>query len=356
MKTILLSLLVFALPIKAAVEGVVYNGTTGREQPDVSVTLMKLEQGMIPAGSTRSDNYGKFRFGDSVAGSAQAGPILLRADFDGVTYNQMIPPGSRTGDVKVTVYRAAKAEGGAGAPETRILLLEPNGREMVANEFFLFRNQSQPPVTYVNPQEGTLRFYLPPSAKGVVQVSATGPGGMPLREAAEKTGQPDVMKLNFAIKPGESRIELTYLVPYQSPMQLELRSLYDSMITRVAAPAGVTLSGEGLQALPPNPDIKASVFGVPKGKSFQLAISGEGRLARDRESGGDGGGGEGDKISIIPAAIHSQLGIVLGFSLLILAVGFYALYTASPAAQAAQPEKAEKPAQQQAKTRGRRKA
>ena len=351
MKTILLSLIVFALPAAAAVEGVVYNGTTGREQPDVPVTLMKLEQGMVPAGTTRSDSYGKFRFADSAGG--QPGPILLRAEFDGVTYNQMIPPGSRTGDVKVTVYRAAKAEGGAAAPATRIVLLEPSGREMAVNEFFLFQNASQPAVTYVNPQQGTLRFYLPASAKGVVQASATGPGGMPLRETAQKTDQPDVMKLNFAIKPGESRIELTYLIPYQSPMQLELRSLYDSMVTRVAAPAGVTLSGDGLQSMPENPQIKASVFSVPQVKAFALAVSGEGRLSRGREASAESGGEGADSISVIPAAIHNQLPLVLGFTLVILAVGFYALYSASPAVQA---EKAEKPAEKPAKQRGRRKA
>ena len=337
----LLCLLVLASPVHGAVEGVVLNGTTGREQGGVEVTLLKLEQGMIPVGTARSDNYGKFRFIQSV--SAQATPFLLRGEFEGVTYNQMIPPGARTGDIKLTVYRSVKAQGNAGAPEQHFFLFEPGGKEMIVNEFFLFRNQSNPPVTYADPQQGTLRFYLPAAAKGVVQASATGPGGMPIRVTAEESERPDIHTINFPIKPGDSRIELTYLVPYQSPMEFEVRSLYDGLATRIAAPSGVALSGDGLQPLPENPQIKASLFNLPDTKSFRFSIAGEGRLSRERESTGEGGG---NNISIIPAAIHSQLALVLGFTFAILALGFYTLYAATPAA----------PAEKPARGRGKRKS
>lgn len=324
-------LMLAAAPLFAAIEGVVLNGSTGREQPDVNVTLVKLDQGMVPVGTARSDAYGKFRFAQSAVGpTGQPAPVLLRAEFEGVTYNQMIPPGSRTADVKVTVYRAAKADGKAGAPEQRIVLFQPSGREMVVDEFYLFQNASQPPVTYADAKQGTLRLYLPAEAKGVVQASATGPGGMPVRIAAEKSDQTGMYKVNFPIKPGESRINLSYLVPYESPMQFEVQSLYQGLVTRVAAPTGVTLSGDGLQALPENPQLKASVFGAPQGKSFQLSISGQGRLSADRAQANEGGG---ENISVVPAAIHNQLALVLGFTLTILALGFFALYIASPAAE-----------------------
>lgn len=310
---------------QAAIEGVVINGTTGREQAGVEVTLLKLEQGMVPVGATRSDAAGKFRFVQSLTSSGgQPPPVMLRADFEGVTYNQMIPSGSRTGDVKVTVYRAVKAEGKGAAPEQHILLLEPSGREMIVSEFYAFRNQSQPPVTFVDARQGTLRFYLPAAAKGIVQASAAGPGGMPVRVTAEKSDQPDIHKVAFPIKPGESRVELTYLVPYQSPTELEVRTLYEGVATRVAAPPGVTLSGNGLKALPENPQIKASIFALPEAKSARLSIEGEGRLQREREQASEGG----DRISIMPAPIHKQIWVILGFVFAILALGFYGLYTA----------------------------
>lgn len=319
-----------AWPAGAAVEGTVWNGTTGREQGGVPVTLVKLGQGgMTPAGTTKSDTGGKFRFEQDAAGpGGQPMPILLRGEFDGVTYNQMIPPGTRTGDVRLTVYKSApvNVQSKAGMPAQRILFLEPSGQEMAINEFFIYQNQSQPPVTYADAKQGTLRFYLPAASKGAVQVSATGPGGMPLHETAEKTGQPEVYKVNFAIKPGETRIELTYAVPYQSPMDFDVRSLYDGLTTRVAAPSGVTLAGDGLQPMAPNPQIQASIFAVPEAKLVKLSITGEGKLSQGDQQGDDQGG---ENISVIPAAIHNQLWLVLGFAFGILGLGFWALYAAS---------------------------
>jgi hypothetical protein len=327
----LVGALLLAIPAAAAVEGVVINGTTGREQPGVEVTLIKLDQGMVPVGTTKSDPAGKFRFGVDAEPGA---PMLLRGDFEGVNYNQMIPPGSRAADVRLTVYRSAPARDTAGAPEQRIILLEPSGGQMIVSEFYVYRNNAQPPVTYVDPKQGTLRFYLPPAAKGVVQVNATGPGGMPLKQTAEKTNEPDFYKVNFPIKPGETRLDITYLVPYHSPMEFEVHSAYDWLTTRVAAPSGVTLQGEGMEALPENPQIKASIFGLPEAKSYKMTISGEGRLSRGEEQGGEQNA---DSISISPAPINNKLWLVLGFAMGILALGFYALYNAGPggAAEAA---------------------
>jgi len=325
-QALLCAALLMALPAFAAVEGVVLNGSTGRPQPGVEINMVKLGQGMEPVGSSRSDAAGKFRFSQSVDPGS---PILLRGEFEGVTYNQMIPPGSRTGDVRLTVFPTAPAKGTSGAPEQRILLLEPSGGRLIVNEYYIYRNNAQPAVTYVDAKQGTLRFYLPAAANGQVQVNATGPGGMPLRQSADKAGEAGLYKVSFPIKPGETRIDLTYTIPYNSPMKFDVRSAYDWLTTRVAAPQGVTLSGEGMEALPENPQIKASVYGLPEARSYALSISGEGRLSRaeDEQQGGEQGG---DSISIVPSAIHGKMWLVLGFGLGILALGFYALYTAGP--------------------------
>ncbi|MBI3666736.1 MAG: hypothetical protein HY236_11035 [Acidobacteria bacterium] len=321
----------------AAVDGVVWNGTTGREQAGVTITLVKLEQGMMPAGSTRSDAEGKFHFAQNIVGAdTRPAPVLLRAEYEGVTYNQMIPPGTRTGDVRLTVYASAKT--GSKGPEQHIMLLEPSGQEMIVNESFLFRNKSQPPVTYVNASSGTLQFYLPAGAKGVVQVNATGPGGMPLRETATKTDQPDIYKLTFPIKPGESRIDLTYLVPYQQGMEFTGRTLYPEARTRLAAPIGVTVSGEGLEPLGEEPQTKAAIFGISDGSAFRLTINGEGRLTREQQ-GEDGQGGQ--TLEQIPAAVEKQVWWIVTFAAAILGLGFYGLYSAS--GQQVQPQKPERP-------------
>jgi len=313
-----LLLLLAALPALAAIQGYVENGTTGRKQGGVAVSLVKLDAGMQPIGSASSDDAGKFRFDSDVSGV----PMLLRAEFQGVTYSEMLQPGARAGDVKVTVYAASTAP---APPEQHVMLLEPSGRELIVNESFLFNNAAQPPVTYVDPKQGTLRFYLPAGANGVVQVNTQGPAGMPIRASADKTGEPDIYKISFPIKPGENRVDLTYKVPYSAGMEFSGRTLYQNVATRIAAPAGVEIAGEGLRSMGEEPQSKAAIFSLGV-NPFRVTISGQGKLSR---SGDSGGGGGGDSISIIPAAVYGQFWVILGFAAAILGLGFYGFYTAS---------------------------
>ena len=324
---ILLALAAAAMAAEAAIQGTVFNGTTTRPQAGVEVTLVKLDQGMTPVAATRSDAAGKFRFDQDV----QSAPALLRAEFDGVTYTERVTPGARAGEISLTVYRAVEASGPLGAPDQHVVLLEPSGAELIVNESFLYRNESKPPVSYVASQQGTLRFYLPPVAKGVVQASGTGPAGMPLRLTADKTTQPDIYEIGFPIKPGENRIDLTYVAPYKNPMEFAVRTLYPGVVTRVAAPDGVTLTGEGLRSMGQEPQTKASIFELGKVELARVTIAGEGRLARS-------GGGEesaGDEIAAAPAAVHEKLPWILGLGGAMLAAGFYALYTAQGSGGAA---------------------
>jgi hypothetical protein len=304
----------------AAVEGVVHNGTTGKPAPGVGVVLMKLDQGMVPVGSTKTDAAGKFRFETSVEGAHG----LLRAQFEGVTYTEIVTPGAGAQNIQLHVYSAAKEP---FPPESRVMLLEPSGSEMVVNESYLFRNDRQPPATYVGGPEGTLRFHVPPGARGAVQVHVSGVGGVPLRLNPERAGEANVFKVDHPIKPGENRIDLTYRVPYQSPLELAVRTLYPNVTTRIAAPQGVSIEAAGLQQMGQEPQTKASIFSIAAAE-FQLKIAGEGSLPRGREAGGEGGGGA---VSIMPAAVHQQRWIIFGFAAAILALGFYGLYTASGA-------------------------
>jgi len=332
--------LVLTAPLAAAVGGTVHNGTTGNPAGGVEVWLMKLDQGMVPVGSVKTDAAGKFRFDASIEGAHG----LLRAQYEGVTYTELVTPGAPAGDLKLHVYNTSKSP---LAPEQRVMLVEPAGSEVVVNESYLFRNQSQPPVTYTGSGQGTLRFFLPPGAKGKVQVSVAGVGGVPLRVTAEKTDQAGVHKVDQAIKPGESRIDLTYRVAYEPGAELAWRTMYPEVATRIAAPNGVTLTGEGLQPLGQEPRSKASIFSVARA-DFRVKITGEGQLPRGPESG-EGGGGEdgggGGSMSVIPAAVVEQRWIIYAFAGVILALGFYGLYAASggkPAAPVPTPTPAKK--------------
>ena len=323
-----------AARLSGAVEGTVHNGTTGRPAAGVEVALMKLDQGMVPVGTAKTDARGRFRFQADIAGAHG----LLRAQFEGVTYTEIVAPGARTADIRLPVYSASKS---APAPEMRVIFIEPSGGEMGVNESYLFRNQSQPPVTYVGDGQGSLRFYAPPGAKGLPQVSVQGAGGVPLRVNAGKTAEPDVYQVDHPIKPGENRIDVTYVLPYKSGLELPGRTLYPDVATRIAAPSGVTLAGDALRPLGEEPQTKASIFNIARA-DFKLTVTGEGRLPRDRGAGeGEGGGGE---IATVPAAVQQQQWMVFGFVAVILALGFYGLWMASgkPAPPPAPAAKAKK--------------
>ncbi len=316
----------------AAIDGVVINGTTGQPEPRVAVTLMSFDQGMDPVEETRSGPDGAFRLEKSLGGSGgRAVPGMLRAEFDGVSYSKMIPPGTPTSGVRLTVYSTVAGE--QLPPQRHIMFFEPGSSEMVVSESFLFSNDSKPPKTFRDPDQGTLRFYLPPAAKGIVQVSASGPASMPLRSMAQKTSQENVYMVDFPIKPGENRVDLTYLVPRSEASSFEGRLMYEGLSTQLAVPAGVTVEAEGLTPLGQEPQTQALVYQLPARTTFSLAISGEGQLARGGGAGGGAGGGGAEQtrsetqVRVAPAPVAKELAWIIGITAVILGVGFYNLYT-----------------------------
>ena len=318
-----------AMPlVGATVSGVVTNRTTGKPEPRVALTLISFAQGMDPVEEVYSGPDGKFEFAKEVPGMG-----MVRTDHQGVTYSTMLSPNVDRANVAVDIYEAVDKP--PVAPMGRVLVLEPGGTEMVVNESYLFENSTDPPVTYREAERGSLRFYLPAAAKGIVQVEASGPARMPLNAVAEKTEDPEIYKIDFPIKPGENRISLTYLVPQTDGQPFTSKSVYPDLQTRVAIPNGVEVQGEDLTDLGTEPSTQAKIYEIGGGGDFTITITGAGRL-RGRsaeESAGAAPPGEGPgEITIEPAGIHKELPWILGIAIAILALGFFNLYRAKSAA------------------------
>jgi len=308
--------LFFALPAFSAVDGTVINKTTGKPQAGATVTLYKLGQaGMESLESVKSDAQGKFLINQPVSG-----PHLIQTAYDGVTYNHILPPGSPTSGLSLDVYNSSKHPGSAHVLR-HFLIFEPSGGQLTVNEGFSFQNNG--PTTYNDPDDGTLKFYLPPAAKGGVQVKATAPQGMPIARAAEKSGQPDVYKVDFPIKPGETNFEVSYLLPYSSGAVYEGKVLYKlGEPTLLVAPNGITLKGDGLESKGREPRTQASVFGV-SGSDFKVEIAGS-LAAAETDTSDSGPGIE----EIPPKILQKNMIWILALALVILALGFVVLYRA----------------------------
>src|SRR5579885_2772032 len=199
-----------ALSAGAAVSGSVRNGTTGRPQAGAEVTLYRFGAGgMEPVARVQTDAQGNFSFNQDLNGG---GPSIVRVEREGVTYNHLLPPGSPSSGFTVMVYDASK-QAGETKVSKHMLLFQPSNGQMVVNETFIVDNGGK--TTWFNPAAGTIRFFLPKGASNLdVKGIAPDGSGMAVPVPADEAGRPDIYAAKFEIKPGQSRIDLNYSVPY----------------------------------------------------------------------------------------------------------------------------------------------
>ena len=329
-----------------AVDGTVINQTTGKPAGNATVTLYKLGQAGPEALETvHSDAQGRFQIKQSVTD----GPANLQATFEGVTYAHIMRPGQPTSGITLEVYNASKQPGGAKVAQ-HFLLLQPSQGQMVVDEVFIYQNDGK--TAYNDPENGTLKFFVPADAKGKVKVQAKAPGGLPIDQLAQKTGNAGAYKVDFAIKPGQTQFNITYMVPYTSPGRFGSKDLAGSTETLLVTPAGVELKGDGVEFDRKGPQ-DASIYRVKKAR-FELEVTGE-MAASETGQAAEGAGGGGPSLEqVMPklfAQINGDAGLwtkvdavkwILLMAAAILGLGFLLLYrqqATAEAASAAAPER-----------------
>jgi hypothetical protein len=326
-----LAVLAIVLPAlaTAAVEGVVLNESTSKPQPGATVTLIRLGNAMNTTGSVQSDAQGKFRIEQDLQADA---PHLLQVMHQSVTYNTMLPPGSPSTGIELKVYNAS-----ANAPDAKVtqhmMLVESNGSEVAISETIIFENTGK--VTFNRPT-GTLPIYVPPSVNTPIRVMVQAPQGMPIQRSAEKSDEPNTYVVKYPIRPGETRIDLSYSMPAAS--KFAGRILHGGGPVRVLAPVGVKLEGPDLVELGNEPRTQAMVYEL-RGTNLAFAVQGTGTL-RDSVSSGGGGAAAGEEdnspgIDQVKPRIYKRVEAVLALSLLMLAIGFVLLYRSDPSGSSA---------------------
>lgn len=307
----------------ASISGTVVNRTSGKPQAGVEITLVKPgAQGMKTIGKTVSDASGNFLFEKDQPGG---GPQLLQASYKGVNYNKLMTPNLPTSGVELDVYEVTKSPAVARVAQ-RMLVLEPSSSQIGVNETVIIENESD--RTYNNDALGATRFYVPPAANGQVRVNAQGPQGMPLPRPAEKTEEGDIFKVDFPIKPGETQIQVTYVLPVGSPFTFRGRVVgvkgMPSGPLRLVAPAGVTLAGNDIQQIGTEPSTQASIYNVLAADRFSVDVAGTGSLhAADEGAARDS---DSPQITQGQPQIYRHLGWLLILAFSILGVGFVILF------------------------------
>lgn len=311
MKIAALVLLAVA-PILAAVDGTIVNGTTGKPEPDTVVMLIQPTQsGMQTLGTTKSDAQGKFSFDNNDA----SGPRLIQAVFQGVQYNKMVPPGMPSTGVEIPVF-ASSNKAGTAKETQHFIVLQPGEKEMTVSEGLLY--VGDPKVTYYDPVKGSVRFYVPPEAKGPISVTVNPAGGMPIPRPALKTEVPNIYKIDYPVRPGETRFDLNYTVPTTSPMIFTDQLLHADAASNLVVPAGVTAKSDDLELAGTEPKTQASIYRI-KSASFKVEVDGTGALQPQSEGSGDDNGQP--QVQEVKPRIYESMYWILGMAFAILGLG-----------------------------------
>jgi hypothetical protein len=210
---------IFSLTLSATAQtlsGTVTNGTTGKPAAGDEVILINLTTTMEVAANTKADSNGKFSF--KLTGGA--GPHLIRAVHQGVTYHQIAPPG--VSSVDVDVYDVATKVSGLTVTAD-VIRFQADSGSMQGVRLFVVNNQSSPAKTQMN--DHNFEFYLPPGSK-IEQVQARAPNGQPIKAEAAPQAEKNRYAINFPLRPGETQFQLEFTLPYSGEIKIDPKPLY----------------------------------------------------------------------------------------------------------------------------------
>ena len=301
----------FTMAQGGTVRGTVKNGTTGQPAAGIDLTLVQPMGGMQEVAHAKSGARGEFTFDNPNLG---AQPMLVRATYHGIHFNQMVPPGIST--VQVDIFEPSKDAKTINVP-MHVVVFQPNGTTLVVGEEYQIENKSQPPHAYYR-NEGNFDFILPEKGQ-LQQVSAVGPAGMPVVQLPidQKNNH---YSIAYAFRPGESSVRLSYELPYAGNTAIvKIPTIYPGGRLLVVAPPTVQVSGEGLVA--GGQEQGMNLYGrqdVPPGTLVAVNVSGtspppgadQGQQGRDAQQGG--GESSGVNIQAVPGRLDTLKWPLLG--------------------------------------------
>jgi hypothetical protein len=265
--------------------GTVKNVTTGKPGAGDDVVLITLSQGMEEAGRTKADAKGNFSFKLD-----QQGPHLIRVIHQDVTYHRMAPPG--TTSVEVEVYDVGKKVEGIEIVADIMRFQAGNGN-MQVDRTFAVQNNSKPPRTQMN--EHNLEFFVPEGAK-ITEGQAMTAGGQPVKsDPAPEGSNTSKYSFLFPLRPGETRFNVVYTMPYTGSVNIDPKSVYPLEHFVAIAPKAMQFAPatDGVYKVAPfpgQPDANVEVASNTRpGQSMAFKLTGEGELAAPVDDNGQSG-------------------------------------------------------------------
>lgn len=264
----------------ATVTGTVTNKTINKPSGGDDVVLIAFGQGMQEAGRTKTDGKGHYSID-----VPDNGMHLIRVDHQKAAYFQPVQPGTTT--VNVDVYDVlAKVEG--VSTEADVIRIETDQQGLHVIENYFVKNESSPPKTQFSPR--AYEIYLPPDAR-IEGSAAMGPGGMPVSSSPVPTGEKGYYAFVFPVRPGESRFQVSYHLPYSGSFNFTPKVSLPTQNVAIMLPKAMKFAAGGsvpFQSI--NDDVNAQTFlarNVLPSQAMAFSVSGSGSMPR--ESQGQGG-------------------------------------------------------------------
>ena len=332
-----------ASSLAANITGSVTNKTVDKPSAGDDVVLLKLSEGMQEAARAKTDTQGKF----TLPVPDDGGQHLVRVTHQGVNYFRPAPAG--TTSVQVDVYDAGKqVDGVTGRAD--ILRLQADNGQMTVTELFVLQNNSKPPRTQMS--ERSFELGLPEGA--IVDASlAAGPGGMPVNSAPVPTGEKNRYAFVFPIRPGETKFQLSYHVPYSGSFSFKPEMFTPMEDVVVMLPKSMQFSGGSPDFASGGEEKGMNIFvahNVPVRKPLAFSVSGTGQTPRDaQDEAGDSqatssagtpdnrpGGGLG-RPEETPDPLHAYRWWIIGGLGAVLVVGAIVVMNQKPRTEQAPP-------------------
>ena len=274
--------------LAAPISGVVTNLTTNKPAAGDTVALIRLQQGMQVAAHTTTDSSGHYNLD-----IADSDPMhLVRVTHDGANYFQAAPPGKQR--VNVDVYNAAEKVEGVST-EADVQRMETDQNELRVTENYFVKNVSSPPRTQFGPR--AYEIYLPKNAQ-IVSSAALGPGSMPVQSSPVPVGPAGEYAFVFPLRPGETRFQVSYRLPYSGSAQFQPRVATPVDNFALILPKTMQFTGTPAAAFQPiDEDVNVQTYlakNLAPGVKLVFHISGTGQLPQETAApqGGTSGSAE----------------------------------------------------------------
>ena len=255
------------------------NKTVDKPAVGDTVVLLNLTGGMTEAGRTKNGRQGRVHVHGSRCGAAP----YPRGASERLAFKNC-PPGTQS--VEIDVYDVAEKVAGI-TTEANVIRMETDNTGLKVTENYFVKNDSAPPRTQFS--EHAYEIYLPITAK-IEGSAAMAPAGMPVASSPVPLGEPGHYAFAFPVRPGETRFQVSYTIPYSGSYKFTPKMAIGSENVAVMLPKAMKFEpGGATKFLPVNEDPTSQTYvarNIAPNQQIEFTVSGSGSMPREAQGAG----------------------------------------------------------------------